>query len=190
MKNFIFIFCLVLFTSLKAQKAYGPINFGMSMEQIKEAASGAVNITYRGTLITKILGVPYSGLPIVIDNKLEEISFHHRPADSLEFARDFITYQHSDFEREINDLIGFFTEIAGKPTEFRGYIPPLMLDAKRSTVIATWKGEHRVIQLLENNKRTIPYPEIRVISRSFYDLETGLKSTLKDVNRKITKGMF
>jgi len=194
MKTLFVLLIMVMAMTINAQeprKAFGPINFGMTKEEVRKAVKATDGMKMlTGQLHTFILGDKYWGYPEYDANGFVAIMLNHYTGNMCSLARNFTKYQASDFETDINSLIKLFNDQYGESYYFRGYVNPGFLEMGKKILIGGWKDDVKVVQIWEEYVSAVAYPVIIICSKEKAELNGRILNTVKQIDEVKTKELF
>lgn len=194
MKPIIIIVLLFVALNLSAQdslKAFGPIKFGMSKEEVKKAVKATEGMKLlTGQIHTDILGKRYWGIPEFDSHGFVAIMLNHYTGNWSALFRNYTKYQASDCEFDMNSLSKLFKDQYGEPSFYKGFTHPGFLEVGKRYLAGEWGDKIKIVQLWEQYINTVAYPSIVIILRKRAELNSTINNRVDEIQEKKTKELF
>ncbi len=195
MKKITFIIIITLIVNFAfAQepiKAYGTINFGMTKSEIKKAVKTDDNLKIiSGKIITEIFGEKYFGAFDYEKGKMERLWLHHYQANLAGYHRKYNVYTINRLEGDLDKIYKFFTEQYGEPISPFKYTHPADIDPFGFSICSTWIDGERIIMLYERSYNSVVYPQISLLTKSYFDKVVDNQTEIMEEDKQQTKEMF
>lgn len=191
MKNTLIVLILTFSTYCYGQKAYGPIEFGMSKKEVKTIARSAENMRMIGGQVhTEILGQKYFGT-LEFDNlELAAIGFQHFTGNTAAYNHNYSMYTTTFLEKDINELMEFFTTQYGERYSGSGFVHPRSIDISDAIICGAWQADGKTIYLREVSVNAVTYPQIIIYNSEYLKQKSEQHSTSDKEDTEETKKMF
>lgn len=195
MKKLIFtiVFCAFFTAAFSQEKAFGPINFGMTKSEVKEAIKNSENIKFfGGQLTTEILGDKYFGN--FVYNKegmgLAGLWLQHYGGNMAAYSRNYGGYNTTELEADINSLFELLKEQYGEPVVNNGFIHPGSTETNRASIVAVWIAGEKHVRLVEKNMNAVVFPQIAIFDKTFMEKWGESVQEVTEQEKEKTKSMF
>jgi hypothetical protein len=185
------VFAFYIFAVFSQEKAFGPLNFGMSKNEAKEAVRNSNNMKLlTGQVHTEILGDKYFGYMEFDESGLVGIGFNNYRGNTAAYMRNYNSYGISDLENDVNEIIELLTDEFGEMTEGEGFVHPGAIDINRTKIAGVWANDYKIIYLNEVNINAVTYPQIVIYKKSYLNQKGRQLNAVKSEEVEETKKMF